>query len=92
MAAQGIKRRLAFNVSPRQLDRADFFTRLSGDFADAGVPLSMVELEFTESAAMQCAEAVLAEIAALRGGRSVDRHRRFRHRLFEHRPPARHAA
>ena len=26
---QGIKRRLAFNVSPRQLDRADFFQRLA---------------------------------------------------------------
>ena len=35
-------------------------------FADAGVPLSLVELEFTESAAMECSEAVLAEIAALR--------------------------
>jgi diguanylate cyclase (GGDEF)-like protein len=63
---QGIKRRLAFNVSPRQLDRVDFFTRLRSTFADQHVPLSMVELEFTESAAMQCAEADLAEIAALR--------------------------
>jgi diguanylate cyclase len=64
--AQGIKRRLAFNVSPRQLDRADFFQRLRGSFNDAGVPLSMVELEFTESAAMECSETVLSEIAALR--------------------------
>ncbi|HTK58031.1 MAG TPA: EAL domain-containing protein [Sphingomicrobium sp.] len=64
--AQGIKRRLAFNVSPRQLDRADFFQRLRGSFSDAGVPLSLVELEFTESAAMECSETVLAEIAALR--------------------------
>ena len=64
--AQGIKRRLAFNVSPRQLDRADFFQRLRAAFSDAGVPLSLVELEFTESAAMECSETVLAEIAALR--------------------------
>jgi len=64
--AQGIKRRLAFNVSPRQLDRADFFQRLRTAFTDAGVPLSLVELEFTESAAMECSETVLAEIAALR--------------------------
>ena len=62
----GIKRRLAFNVSPRQLDRVDFFTRLKTAFADQNVPLSMIELEFTETAAMQCAEADLAEIAALR--------------------------
>ena len=64
--SQGIERRLAFNVSPRQLDRADFFHRLRTTFADAGVPLSLVELEFTESAAMECSEIVLAEIAALR--------------------------
>ena len=64
--AQGIKRRLAFNVSPRQLDRADFFQRMRAAFTEAGVPLSLVELEFTESAAMECSEIVLAEIAALR--------------------------
>ena len=62
----GIKRRLAFNVSPRQLDRVEFFSRLRQTFADQGVPLTMVELEFTESAAMQCGEGDLAEIAALR--------------------------
>jgi EAL domain-containing protein (putative c-di-GMP-specific phosphodiesterase class I) len=64
--SQGIDRRIAFNVSPRQLDRADFFMRMRTSFADAGVPLSMIELEFTESAAMECSELVLAEIAALR--------------------------
>ena len=35
-------------------------------FADAQVPLSLVELEFTESAAMEVSETVLAEVAALR--------------------------
>ena len=64
--AQGITRRIAFNVSPRQLDRADFFQRMRASFSDAGVPLSLVEVEFTESAAMECSETVLAEIAALR--------------------------
>jgi diguanylate cyclase (GGDEF)-like protein len=63
---QGTKRRISFNVSPRQLDRADFFARLRTAFSDAGVPLSMVELEFTETAAMECSEAVLTEIGALR--------------------------
>ncbi len=52
---EGINRRLAFNVSPRQLDRVDFFTRLRTAFADQNVPLSMIELEFTESAAIECA-------------------------------------
>jgi EAL domain-containing protein (putative c-di-GMP-specific phosphodiesterase class I) len=62
----GSARRLAFNVSPRQLDRADFFARLRQSFADAQVPLSLIELEFTESVAMEVSEQVLAEIAALR--------------------------
>jgi EAL domain-containing protein (putative c-di-GMP-specific phosphodiesterase class I) len=64
--SQGLERRIAFNVSPRQLDRADFFQRLRSTFTDAGVPLSLVELEFTESAAMECSALVLSEIAALR--------------------------
>ena len=59
-------RRLAFDVSPRQLDRPDFFARLRQAFADTHVPLSLVELEFTESAAMEVSEPVLAEIGALR--------------------------
>lgn len=58
--------RIAFNVSPRQLDRADFFARLRQIFAHHGVPLSRIELEFTETAAMRCSEADLAQIAALR--------------------------
>jgi len=64
---EGVDRRLSFNISPRQLDRVDFFTRLRHIFAAHDVPLSMIELEFSETAAMQCAEADLAEIAALRG-------------------------
>ena len=63
---QGLGRRLAFNVSPRQLDRADFFDRLRRALADEDVPLSLIELEFTESAAMKANETVVAEIAALR--------------------------
>jgi EAL domain-containing protein (putative c-di-GMP-specific phosphodiesterase class I) len=62
----GIARRLAFNVSPRQIERADFFGRLRQSFADEGVPLSLVELEFTETAAMEMSQDVLVEIAALR--------------------------
>ena len=62
----GVGRRLSFNISPRQVDRPDFFVKLRHTFADAGVPLSLVELEFTESAAMEASAAVLFEIADLR--------------------------
>ncbi|QNM82909.1 EAL domain-containing protein [Sphingomonas sabuli] len=63
---EGFHHRVSFNVSPRQLDRADFFGRLRQAFSDHNVPLSMIELEFTESAAMEASEAVMAEISALR--------------------------
>ena len=63
---EGVGKRLAFNVSPRQLDRADFFTRLRQAFAEQNVPFSQVELEFTETAAMHASDTVIAEIAALR--------------------------
>jgi EAL domain-containing protein (putative c-di-GMP-specific phosphodiesterase class I) len=62
----GAARRLSFNISPRQLDRPDFFAKLRQTFADSQVPLSLVELEFTETAAMEVSEAVLEDIAALR--------------------------
>jgi diguanylate cyclase (GGDEF)-like protein len=62
----GFPGRLAFNVSPRQVDRADFFVKLRQAFVDADVPLSMTELEFTESAAMEVSAAVIDGIADLR--------------------------
>jgi diguanylate cyclase (GGDEF)-like protein len=62
----GFNGRLAFNVSPRQVERPDFFVKMRHAFADAQVPLSLVELEFTESAAMDASEGVLEEIASLR--------------------------
>ncbi len=63
---KNVARKVAFNVSPRQLDRADFFPRLRQAFAEQDVPLTLIELEFTESAAMHVSEAVIGEIAALR--------------------------
>ncbi|MEO5773224.1 MAG: EAL domain-containing protein [Sphingomicrobium sp.] len=63
---EGHGRRLAFNVSPRQLERLDFFAKLRQTFADQKVPLSLVEIEFTETAGMDFSEHVLCEIAALR--------------------------
>jgi diguanylate cyclase (GGDEF)-like protein len=62
----GFDGRLAFNISPRQVERPDFFVKLRQSFVDAGVPLSTIELEFTESAAMEVSASVLDEIAALR--------------------------
>ena len=62
----GFDGRLAFNISPRQVDRPDFFVKLRQAFADAEVPLSLIELEFTESAAMEVSASVLDEIGALR--------------------------
>ncbi len=62
----GVGTRVSFNVSPRQIERADFFLKLRHSLGNAGVPLPSVELEFTESAAMEAGRPVLAEIAALR--------------------------
>lgn len=62
----GFSGRISFNVSPRQVERLEFFTKLRQALADAEVPFAMVELEFTESAAMEVSSTVLGEIAALR--------------------------
>ncbi len=62
----GFNSRLSFNISPRQVERADFFIRLRQALSEANVPLSLVELEFTESAAMEVSQGVLEDIAALR--------------------------
>ncbi|WP_265570495.1 putative bifunctional diguanylate cyclase/phosphodiesterase [Sphingomicrobium nitratireducens] len=65
-ANRGEARRLAFNISPRQLDRADFFNRMRTILDERGVPLSLVELEFTETTAMQCSPEQIEAIAQLR--------------------------
>jgi EAL domain-containing protein (putative c-di-GMP-specific phosphodiesterase class I) len=62
----GFTGRLSFNVSPRQVERPDFFVKLRHALAEADVPPSMIELEFTESAAMDVSAAVLDEISSLR--------------------------
>lgn len=64
--AAGIDTRLALNVSPRQLDRSQFFTRLREAMGRAGADLSQLELEFTETATMALDRIMLDEIAALR--------------------------
>lgn len=64
--AARITQRLAFCISPRQMDRGDFFNRLRTAFATAGAPLSRLELQFSESKAAQCSDAAIAGLAALR--------------------------
>jgi diguanylate cyclase (GGDEF)-like protein len=63
---RGFNGRLSFNISPRQVERPDFFAKLRQAFADGQVPLSLTELEFTETAAMEVSSTVLDEIRALR--------------------------
>ncbi|MCJ7422120.1 putative bifunctional diguanylate cyclase/phosphodiesterase [Sphingomicrobium astaxanthinifaciens] len=63
---RGRARRVAVNVSPRQLERGDFFERVREAFEARSIPLSLVELEFTETAAMRCTEEQIAAMAALR--------------------------
>jgi diguanylate cyclase (GGDEF)-like protein len=62
----GFSGRLSFNISPRQVERPDFFAKLRHSLMDSDVPLTRVELEFAESAAMEVGAAVLDEIASLR--------------------------
>lgn len=58
--------RLAVNVSPRQLVRPDYFTRVRDAMVRHGSPADLLELEITESMAMQCGEEALIELASLR--------------------------
>ena len=64
--AAGMPQRVAINISPRQIEHADFFTRLRTTMASAGATISMLELEFTETLAMRCNDEILRGIAALR--------------------------
>ena len=62
----GMTQRLTFNVSPRQLERPRFFVKLRDAMRRSGSPPWLLELEFTETAAMRCSDGVLGELAALR--------------------------
>jgi len=64
VAGQG--QRIALAVSPRQLDRRDFFDKLRTALASSASAPWPLELEFSESVAMQCSDSVIAELAALR--------------------------
>jgi len=62
----GQSQRIALNVSPRMLERRDFFEKLRRALAGSASAPWPLELEFTESVAMQLSDSVVAELAALR--------------------------
>lgn len=62
----GIEQRLAVNISPRQLDHAMFFKRLRAAMLAVNAPSRLLELEITETLAMQCSDEVVDAIAMLR--------------------------
>jgi len=65
--ALGIQQRVAINISPRQIDQRDFFSRLRAKLDYHGAPAHLLELEISEGVAMTCGEAACSELAALRG-------------------------
>jgi diguanylate cyclase len=64
--AAGMEQRLTVNVSPRQLERTDFFARLRDSLGRSGAPPAMLELELSETLAMRCSDEAMEEIASLR--------------------------
>ena len=65
---------VAVNVSPRQLERADFVDQVRHALRRSGLPASRLELELTESSvhSQPVIAAVLAELAALGVGIALD--------------------
>lgn len=64
--ALGIDTRIAINVSPRQLDRAQFFVRLREALQRTGGELDQLELEVSESTVSDLGPAAIEDMAALR--------------------------
>lgn len=65
-AKSGVPYRLAVNLSARQVNRADFFSRLSEAMVLHNISPTMLEFEISEALAMSCGPTVLAELAKLR--------------------------
>lgn len=65
-AREGIDQRIAVNISARELGQPDFFLRLRHAMAVHETPPAMLELEVTESLAMEAEPRVLDQLAALR--------------------------
>ncbi|HUD91178.1 putative bifunctional diguanylate cyclase/phosphodiesterase [Sphingobium sp.] len=65
-ARSGIDHRIAINISMRELAQADFFLRLRHAMATHATPPAMLELEITESLAMDMEPRILTQLHALR--------------------------
>jgi EAL domain-containing protein (putative c-di-GMP-specific phosphodiesterase class I) len=65
-AKSSVPYRLALNLSPRQVNRADFFLRLNEAMVQHDISPAMLEFEISEALAISCGDAVLGEIAKLR--------------------------
>ncbi len=61
-----VGQRIAVNISSRELSQADFFLRLRHAMAAHQTPAHMLELEITESLAMEMDARVLGQLRALR--------------------------
>ncbi|MEJ7926248.1 EAL domain-containing protein [Sphingobium sp. AN641] len=62
----GLENRIAINISMRELGQGDFFLRLRHAMATHGTPPATLELEITESLAMELDDRVLSQLRALR--------------------------
>ncbi|WP_336958515.1 bifunctional diguanylate cyclase/phosphodiesterase [Sphingobium aquiterrae] len=62
----GLSQRIAINISTRELSQADFFMRLRHSMARHQTPPQTIELEITESLAMEMDEGLLGQLRALR--------------------------
>jgi diguanylate cyclase (GGDEF)-like protein/PAS domain S-box-containing protein len=58
--------RMAVNVSARQFQQRDFVDMVEGSLAETGLPPGMLDLEITESTAMQNVELAAATLRTLR--------------------------
>ena len=65
-ARAGVRQRIAINISSRELGQADFFMRLRHAIDAHQAPAVMLELEITESLAMEMKARTLDQIGALR--------------------------
>ena len=61
-----VGQRIAVNISSRELSQGDFFLRLRHAMATHRTPASMLELEISESLAMEMDARVLEQLSALR--------------------------
>src|SRR3546814_17680395 len=65
-ARKGISQRLAINVGMRELSQPDFFFRLRGAMHRHGVSGTQLELEITETMALELDDKVLMQTRTLR--------------------------